>query len=128
MSELVVLAFSTETGAQDVLNVINDLQRQGLITLDDAATVTRGLHGKPKVRQATSLVGAGAWGGDGAYCFRRASPLNRLSGSGRRSTPLIRARPAITIRSRTRGAISSSQRAMSSRFTDGGGTNCTSII
>ena len=63
MSTLVVLAFQTENGAQDVLAVIEDLQRQQLITLDDAATVVRGRHGKPRVQQATSLVGAGAWGG-----------------------------------------------------------------
>src|SRR5580765_5666320 len=42
---------------------MNDLQRQELITLDDAATVVQGHHGKPKVKQATSLVGEGAWGG-----------------------------------------------------------------
>ena len=63
MSTLVVLAFQTESGAQDVLTVINDLQRQHLITLEDAATVVRGQDGKPKVKQATSLVGEGAWGG-----------------------------------------------------------------
>src|SRR3954454_18099143 len=63
MSTLVVLAFQTEHGAQDVLGVINDLQRQQLITLDDAATVVRGRDGKPRVKQATGLVGEGAWGG-----------------------------------------------------------------
>ena len=63
MSSLVVLAFPTENGAQQVLNVVGDLQRQQLITLEDAATVVRGPDGKPKVKQANSLVGAGAWGG-----------------------------------------------------------------
>ena len=63
MSTLVVLAFPTENGAQDVMTVINDLQRQHLLTLDDAATVVRGQDGKPRVKQATSLVGEGAWGG-----------------------------------------------------------------
>ena len=63
MSTLVVLAFRTEHGAQDVLSVINDLQQQRLIILDDAATVVRGQDGKPRVEQATSLVGEGAWGG-----------------------------------------------------------------
>src|SRR4029453_1651436 len=63
MSTLVVLAFPTEGGAQQVLGVVQDLQRQQLITLDDAATVVRGMDGKPRVRQSTSLVGAGAWGG-----------------------------------------------------------------
>ena len=63
MSTLVVLAFPTGDGAQDVLDVIRDLQRQNLITLDDAATLRFGSDGKPKVKQATSLVGEGAWGG-----------------------------------------------------------------
>ena len=63
MSSLVVLAFPDESGAQNVLTVVNDLQKQRLITIDDAATVVRGQDGKPKVKQATSLVGAGAWGG-----------------------------------------------------------------
>jgi uncharacterized membrane protein len=63
MSTLVVLAFPTESGAEDVLTVIEDLQRQQLITLDDAATVVRDRHGKPQVKQAKSLVGEGAWGG-----------------------------------------------------------------
>jgi uncharacterized membrane protein len=63
MSTLVVLAFPTENGAEDVLTVIQDLQRQQLITLEDAATVVRDQHGKPKVKQAKSLVGEGAWGG-----------------------------------------------------------------
>jgi uncharacterized membrane protein len=63
MSTLVVLAFPTESGAQDVLTVITDLQRQQLITLEDAATVVRDADGKPQVKQATSLVGEGAWGG-----------------------------------------------------------------
>ena len=63
MSSLVVLAFPDESGAQNVLTVVTDLQKQNLIALDDAATVVRGQDGKPKVKQATSLVGAGAWGG-----------------------------------------------------------------
>jgi uncharacterized membrane protein len=63
VSSLVVLAFPTENGAQQVLNVVGDLQRQQLITLEDAATVVRGPDGKPKIKQANSLVGAGAWGG-----------------------------------------------------------------
>ena len=63
MSTLVVLAFQTANGAEEVLTVISDLQRQQLITVDDAATVVRGQDGKPRVKQATSLVGEGAWGG-----------------------------------------------------------------
>jgi uncharacterized membrane protein len=63
MSSLVVFTFPTEGGAQQVLNVVKDLQRQQLIELEDAAVVWRDPEGKPKVKQATSLVGAGAWGG-----------------------------------------------------------------
>ena len=39
------------------------LQREHLITLQDAAVVKRNLDGKVKVKQASSLVGAGALGG-----------------------------------------------------------------
>jgi uncharacterized membrane protein len=63
VSTLVVFAFPTGNGAQDVLTVIKDLQRRKLIILEDAATVVRGQDGKPTVNQATSLVGEGAWGG-----------------------------------------------------------------
>jgi uncharacterized membrane protein len=63
MSDLVVLVFQDEGGAQKVLDEVGQLQKQQLITLDDAATVVRGKDGKPKVKQAVSLVGAGAWGG-----------------------------------------------------------------
>ena len=63
MSDLVVLAFADETGAERVLGVVKELQRQDLIVLDDAATLVRGRDGKPKVKQVTSMVGAGALGG-----------------------------------------------------------------
>jgi uncharacterized membrane protein len=63
MSDLVVLAFADETGAEQVLGVVKDLQRQNVIVLDDAATLVRGRDGKPKVRQVNSMVGAGALGG-----------------------------------------------------------------
>ena len=62
-SQLIVLTFATETGAEQALGTIGSLQKQNLIALDDAATVVRGRDGKPKVKQATSLVGAGALGG-----------------------------------------------------------------
>jgi uncharacterized membrane protein len=63
MSELFVLAFETETGASEMLDTIERLQKQELITLEDAAVVVRPKDGKPKVKQAQSLVGAGALGG-----------------------------------------------------------------
>ncbi len=63
MSELVVVAFDNETGAAEMRDVLIGLQKQGLVTLDDAAVVVRRPDGKVKVRQAVSLVGAGALGG-----------------------------------------------------------------
>jgi uncharacterized membrane protein len=63
MSNLVVLAFNTETGAEDMRLELVDLQKQKIITLEDAAVVVRKQDGKVKVKQAQSLVGAGALGG-----------------------------------------------------------------
>lgn len=63
MQELIVLAFDSEDGALNVRDKLNDLQKQELITLGDAAVVIREDEGKPKVKQATSLVGSGALGG-----------------------------------------------------------------
>jgi uncharacterized membrane protein len=63
MSDLVVLSFDTETGAEEMRDKVNELQRQQIITLDDAAVVVRRQDGRVKVRQAVTLVGAGALGG-----------------------------------------------------------------
>ena len=54
MSSLVVFTFPTQGGAQEVLGVVKQLQREQLIDLEDAAVVWREPDGKPKVRQATS--------------------------------------------------------------------------
>jgi uncharacterized membrane protein len=63
MSDLIVLTFKTETGAEEMRDELMRLQKEHLITLDDAAVVVRKKDGKPKVKQMTSLVGAGALGG-----------------------------------------------------------------
>jgi uncharacterized membrane protein len=63
MTEMIVLAFSTEGGAKEALGVLSHLQKQDLIKLSDAATVVRKADGKVKVKQAVDLVGAGALGG-----------------------------------------------------------------
>lgn len=63
MSDLVVLAFKNETDAFKMRDELIKLQKQEVITLQDAAVVVRHGDGKPKVKQATSLVGAGALGG-----------------------------------------------------------------
>src|SRR6056297_901231 len=63
MSSLVVLAFEDEDGAEDMRERMYDFQKRELITLEDAAVVVRDEDGKTKVKQAHSLVGAGALGG-----------------------------------------------------------------
>lgn len=63
MSELIVFAFSNETGASEMDEAIQRLKKEQLITLEDAAVVVRNHDGKVKVKQATNLVGAGAVGG-----------------------------------------------------------------
>jgi uncharacterized membrane protein len=63
MTEMIVLAFSTEGGAKEALGVLSHLQKQELIKLSDAATIVRKADGKVKVKQAVDLVGAGALGG-----------------------------------------------------------------
>ena len=63
MSELVVVAFDNETGAAEMRDALVELQKQGLVTLDDAAVVVRRPDGKVKVKQAVNLVDSGALGG-----------------------------------------------------------------
>jgi hypothetical protein len=63
MSDLVVLAFDSEDGAEQVRDVLAGMQQRHLITLADAAVVVRKQDGKVKVKQAVSLVGQGAVGG-----------------------------------------------------------------
>jgi len=63
MSDLIVLDFDNENGAFQMRDKLIQLQKMELITLSDAAVVTRHGDGKPKVKQLNSLVGAGALGG-----------------------------------------------------------------
>ena len=63
MSSLVVLAFDDMAGAEAMRDRMYDFQRRELITLEDAAVVVRNEQGRAKVKQAHSLVGAGALGG-----------------------------------------------------------------
>ena len=62
MSNLIVIAFDSEYGADNMRDALGNLQKRELIKLDDAAVVIRKMDGKVKVKQATSLVGAGALG------------------------------------------------------------------
>ncbi len=63
MADLIVLAFDNEQGAIQVRDELISLQKQQLIELEDAAVVIRPMEGKPKVKQVSSLAGAGALGG-----------------------------------------------------------------
>jgi uncharacterized membrane protein len=63
VSELVVIAFENETAAAEMRDALVELQKQRLVTLDDAAVVVRRPDGKVKVKQAVNLVGSGALGG-----------------------------------------------------------------
>ncbi len=63
MSNLFVVAFEDQYGADRLLNALGDWQKQNLIQVDDAAVLIRKPDGKPKIRQAKNLVGAGAMGG-----------------------------------------------------------------
>ena len=60
---MIVFGFKTETGAAEMRDALARLQKQQLITLDDAAIVVRRQDGKVKVKQAVDLVGEGALGG-----------------------------------------------------------------
>lgn len=63
MSNLFVLKCQNETTGEQILNTLRELQKQHLITVEDAALVTLRANGRPKIRQAHDLVGAGALGG-----------------------------------------------------------------
>jgi uncharacterized membrane protein len=58
-----VIKFNDEAGADKMKDEMGRLQKQELLKLEDAAVVVRRADGKVKVKQATSLVGAGALGG-----------------------------------------------------------------
>jgi uncharacterized membrane protein len=61
---LSVLKFPTAEGAEQTLHMIQDLAKQQLITLQDAAIVTWPLgKKKPKTKQLGSMAGIGALGG-----------------------------------------------------------------
>ncbi|NKQ34666.1 MAG: DUF1269 domain-containing protein [Chloroflexi bacterium] len=60
MSELFVIAFKNETGAEEMRDDLQKLKKEHLISLKDAAVVVHQQDGKVKVKQATHLVGKGA--------------------------------------------------------------------
>jgi uncharacterized membrane protein len=63
MSNLYVVAFNEENGAERMLTAMAEWKRQKLIKIDDAATLVRKADGKVKVKHADNLVGKGAMGG-----------------------------------------------------------------
>ena len=64
MATLTVLKFPTAGGAEDMLGLLEGLQKQQLITIQDAAIVTWPTgKKKPKNRQLHSLAGLGAMEG-----------------------------------------------------------------
>lgn len=64
MSALTVLKFSTVDGAEKMLDTLDSLQKQQLITIIDAATVVWAPDKKkPKTRQLHNLAGMGALNG-----------------------------------------------------------------
>jgi len=63
MSNLLVLKCRDEITGEQIMAKLRELQGQYLLTIDDAALVTLDANGKPKIRQAHDLVGAGALGG-----------------------------------------------------------------
>ena len=64
MSTLTAIKFENTDGADQMLALLQDLQRQNLLKVHDAAIVTwtQGKKG-PKTRQLHNLAGAGAFGG-----------------------------------------------------------------
>lgn len=63
MSSLVVLAFDTETGAEQMRDDLLEMQKEHLIGLEDAAVAVRNKEGKVKIKQVSSLAGTLALGG-----------------------------------------------------------------
>lgn len=64
MSTLTAIKFNTPDGANQMLSLLTDLQRQNLITIHDGAIVSwpTGKKG-PKTQQLHNMTGAGALGG-----------------------------------------------------------------
>ena len=63
MSQLIVFVLPTPDGAYAMREALDELRRQDVIELGDAAVVERSADGKVRLQQATNLVGAGALGG-----------------------------------------------------------------
>jgi uncharacterized membrane protein len=63
MSDLIVIGFSDQFKADEVLLDLRKLEREYLIDLEDAAIVVRNKDGKVRVKQSQELVTSGALSG-----------------------------------------------------------------
>ncbi len=63
MSDLIVIGFSDQFKADEVLLDLRKLEREHLIDLEDAVIVVRNKDGKVKVKQTQELVASGALSG-----------------------------------------------------------------
>ncbi len=64
MATMTVVKFATPDGADQALGVLENLQKQNLITIQDAAVVSwENGKKKPKTRQMTNMARVGALGG-----------------------------------------------------------------
>ena len=63
MSSLVVVGFPTVNEAEEVRSQLVDIQKEQLISLEDAVVVEHDIDGKVHLRQALNLTTAGAIGG-----------------------------------------------------------------
>ena len=63
MSTLLVLKFDSEGGAAQMRDRLLSLQKQQLITIEDAAIMKKNADGKPKLEQLNNMAGVGALGG-----------------------------------------------------------------
>jgi|SRR5215472_15435652 len=60
MSSLVAIVFNDQTTAFEMRAALAKMQRQYLLTMEDAAVVTRDENGKVRLHEASSLTAAGA--------------------------------------------------------------------
>jgi uncharacterized membrane protein len=63
MATLVVLKFDSEGGAAQMRDRLLELQKQQLITVEDAAIMKKDANGKPKLEQLNNMASVGALGG-----------------------------------------------------------------
>ncbi|MGO4839203.1 DUF1269 domain-containing protein, partial [Rhizobiaceae sp. 2RAB30] len=63
MSDLIVIVYPTEAKAEEVRTRLFELQKQYLITLNDAVIATKNEAGKIKLNQLVNTTAAGAVSG-----------------------------------------------------------------